>query len=232
MGLSIHYTLQSAAGTAEQARKLVEKLRKRALDLPFAEVGEVVELTGDACNFETYDGNHPLRWLAVQARQYRERHGTYYPVKPNHAVAFTTYPGEGCEIANLGLATYPDTIEVRDATGCSRRLSTGLTGWCWTSFCKTQYASRHGMEHFLRCHLCVIRMLDHAKELGVLANVKDEGGFWDGRDAKALVLKVGEWNEGMARLVGELEKTFGGTFIAPITEHPEFKARQRKPRSS
>ena len=88
------------------------------------------------------------------------------------------------------------------------------------------------MEHFLRCHLCVIRMLDHAKELGILASVKDEGDFWDGRDPKGLVRQVGEWNEGMAGLVGQLKDMFGGKFIAPITDHPEFKARQRKPPSS
>jgi hypothetical protein len=211
----------------------VEKLRKRALDLPFAQVDEVVELSGDAADFNRRDRDDPVRWLLVKAGQYAERDGTYYPVVPKQVIAFATFPGEDCEAAVFGLATYPGTIDVQDPrTGRSRRLRTGLSGWCWTSFCKTQYASRHGMGHFLRCHLCVIRMLDHAKASGILAGVKDEGGFWDERDPKALVRKVGEWNEGMAGLVGELKDMFGGTFIAPITEHPEFKSRQRKPPSS
>ena len=53
MGLTIHYQLKSDTRSPAQARQLVEKLRQRALDLPFAEVGEVVELKGDACDYTT-----------------------------------------------------------------------------------------------------------------------------------------------------------------------------------
>jgi hypothetical protein len=238
MGLTIHYTLQSAAGNAEQARQLVERLRKHALDLPFAQVDEVVEATGDACDFNGRDRDDPVRWLLVKAGQYVERDGTYYPVKPKHFIAFGTFPGEGCEAAVFGLAAYPATIEVQNPrTRRSRQLRTGLTGWCWSSFCKTEYASGHGIDHFLRCHLCVIRMLDHAKELGILGGVKDEGGFWEKRDVKALAQKVGEWNEGMAGLVGQLKDMFGGNLVAPIMKYPAFehleaKGRGKKPRSS
>ena len=35
---------------------------------------------------------------------------------------------------------------------------------------------------FLRCHLSVIAMLDHAQELGVLRLVDDECGYWERRD--------------------------------------------------
>ena len=40
---------------------------------------------------------------------------------------------------------------------------------------------------FLRCHLSVIRLLDHARDLNVLHEVDDEGGYWELRDVKALV---------------------------------------------
>ena len=39
-------------------------------------------------------------------------------------------------MANFGLVQYPDTIESEQGV-----LATGLTGWSWQSFCKSQYAS-------------------------------------------------------------------------------------------
>ena len=235
MGLTIHYQLKSDARTAKQARKLVEQLRQRALDLPFAEVGKVVELKGEACDFQTYDGNDPLRWLAIQAGQYVEHEGSHYRVKTKHVIAFSTYPGEGCEAANFGLAVYPAALCVQDtSTRRNRKLRTELAGWCWGSFCKTEYASRHGIDHFVRCHLSVVRMLDYAKELGILASVSDEGDYWDKRDVKALAQNVGEWNESMAGLVGQMKDLFGGEFDAPITQYPDFEhleAKRREKRS-
>ena len=227
MGLTCHYSLRSDASDATGARQLVEALRKRALDLPFAEVGEVVEITGSRCDCQKYDGNNPLRWLIVQAGQHIEREGTYYRVKPKHVVAFTTSPGNGCEDANFGLALYPSVILLPKQVGEHQRsLRTGLKGWCWSSFCKTQYASSPeagGVENFLRCHLSVIRMLDHAKELGILGTVNDEGDFWEKRDVAALAREVGDWNESMAALVGRLKDMFGGDFQAPITQFPDFE---------
>ena len=170
MGLTIHYRLQCDTRDDAKVRRLVEELRKRALDLPFAEVGEVAELDGDRCDLRTYEGNDPLRWLAVQAGQLVEHDGTYHRVQPTAIVAFTTWPGEGCEAANFGLAVYPKVLYLRDPIKRqTTKLETGLKGWCWGSFCKTEYASQHGIDHFLRCHLCVVRMLDHAKQLGILA---------------------------------------------------------------
>jgi len=49
MGLTIHYRLKHSTRTPAVARQLVERLRQRALDLPFQQVGPLVELTGDAC---------------------------------------------------------------------------------------------------------------------------------------------------------------------------------------
>jgi hypothetical protein len=227
MGLTIHYHLSCDTRSDKKVHRIVEELRKRALDLPFAEVGEVAELDGDRCDFQNYDGNDPLRWLAVQAGQHVERDGTYHRVQPNAVIAFTTWPGEGCEAANFGLGIYPKTLSLRDEVKRqTRKLETGLSGWCWSSFCKTEYASdpaAGGMENFLRCHLSVIRMLDHAKELGILASVNDEGDYWEKRDVAALAREVGEWNERMAGLVGKLKDMFGAGFDAPITQFPDFE---------
>jgi hypothetical protein len=59
-------------------------------------------------------------------------------------------------------------------------VKTGLPpGWSWGLFCKTQYASNPdlgGVESFVCCPLSVIRLLDYARELGILGEVSNEGG--------------------------------------------------------
>ena len=234
MGLTIHYRLHSGTCSPVEARQLVEDLRKRALDLPFQDVSEVVELKGEACEFDRYDRDHPHRWLLIQAGQFVEREGIHYTVAPKHAIAFSAWPGEGCEESNFGLCVYPGVLDIKDPrTGRARKLRTELKGWCWSSFCKTEYASSPsagGVEHFLRCHVSVIRMLDHAKQLGILASVSDEGDYWEKRDVKALAQEVGEWNAHIAGLVGQMKDLIGGDFDAPITKFPDFEHLEAKGR--
>lgn len=74
-------------------------------------------------------------------------------------------------------------------------------------------------------------MLDHAKALGILDEVSDEGDFWDNRNCIKLALEVGEWNEMLAGFVGQLKDQLGGGFDAAITSFPDFEileARDRK----
>jgi len=66
MGLTIHYSLK-ARGSDAQARKLIHALHQTAQDLPFKELGPVVELAGDQCDFNRRDKEDPLRWLLIQA---------------------------------------------------------------------------------------------------------------------------------------------------------------------
>ena len=220
MGLTIHYSLSSDATSPEQARELVEQLRQAALDLAMSEVGEIVEFAGTACNYQTAE-NGSLRWLLTQARRLTAIGEGYRLIEPRHVIAFSTWPGEGCEVANFGLAAYPDTVE-----GEVGMLSTGLSGWSWQSFCKTQYAGNPdlgGIANFVRCHITVVRLLDRAKALGILESVNDEGHFWENRDAKALVETVGQWNNQLAAIVGQFKDSTGGKIIAPITEYPNFE---------
>ncbi len=216
MGLTIHYSLKSDAGSPERARHTVERLRQAARDLPMAEVGEVVEFSGAECEFRTAsDDKH--QWILVQARRLIGDAEAYRFIVPNQVVAFSAWPGEECETANFGLCQYPSIVDGRP---------TGLSGWSWESWCKTQYASNQnagGTENFLRCHLAVIRMLDHAKAMGILESVKDESHFWENRDVKALVETVGQWNRHIAAIVGQFKDRFGGESIAPITEYPNFE---------
>src|SRR5207248_6808050 len=97
----------------------------------------------------------------------------------------------------------------------------------WRSFCKTQYASNPStgdVENFLRCHLSVIRLLDHAQHLGMLHEVCDEGGYWERRDVQALVKEVGEWNAAIASFVGGFKDLIGDRDVqAEITKFPNFE---------
>lgn len=232
MGLTIHYGLTSQARSPRQVREQLAALRSRALDLPLAEVGELIERSGPEANFDRCQRDDPNRWLLIQCGRYVEVpaiHGGSYSfhVAPTHIVAFNTWPGEGCEPANFGLCRYPGQIEVPlDDPRQRKVVRTGLAGWSWSSFCKTQYASNPehgGVEHFLRCHLVVIRLLDHARELGLVADVSDEGGFWEKRDVEALGREVGNWNTMIAGWAGRLKDALGEGFVSEITKFPNFE---------
>ena len=67
---------------------------------------------------------------------------------------FHAIPGDGCESVAMGLARYP-----------------GVAGWQLEGFCKTQYASRYGWDHFLRCHLAVVLLLSAAESAGLRVTV-------------------------------------------------------------
>ncbi len=221
MGLTIHYSFESDAPGADDARRLVDQLHQAACDLPFAEVRDVLEIAGEDADAENRDGDDPHRWLLIQSRHLllRGDHGVF--VTPRHVIVFGTSPGDGCEDANFGLCRYPATIECDGKT-----IPTGRNGWHWTSFCKTQYASNPeegGIENFLRCHLTIIRLLDRAKELHMVAEVKDEGEFWQHRDVAKLVETIGQWNRHLAGFVGQFKDAIGNDFVAPITDYPNFE---------
>ena len=141
MGLTIHYRLHADTTSADEARRLVEQLRAKALALPFQEVGELTDLGGDQADPDKLDRDDPNRWLLIQAGEYVERGGRQYPVTPDRLIAFSAWPGEGCEEANFGLALYPKTIEVG-----GRRVRTGLSGWSWSSFCKNAVRLEPGLR--------------------------------------------------------------------------------------
>ncbi len=241
MGLTIHYSLKYG-GNLRDARDVVRRMQSRARDLPFAKVGPVVEISGDECDYERRPQKDPRRWLLVQAGHYLDlpvKKGIHYRVhvSPTHLIAFDTLPGEGSEQANFGLCKYPATIEASDSRrpGQTTKLRTGLSGWRWGSFCKTQYASAPqygGVKNFLRCHLSVVRLLDFAKELGILEDVNDEGDYWETRDMEALGRTVGEWNHLIAAFAGRLKDALGDNVVAPITKFTDFEHLEAKGRDS
>jgi hypothetical protein len=235
MGLTIHYSFKTEGDEGhERARELVQALHQTAQDLPFKELGEVVELEGKQCDPGRRTKEDPLRWLLIQAtesvevkpkgKMQNQDYTTYYDVMPSRLIAFTAWPGEGCEESNFGLCQYPNIINTDRGP-----LKTGLSGWHWSSFVKDQYASNPqcgGVPNFLRCHLTVIAMLDRAKQLGCLEEVSDEGGFWQKRDLPALVKEIGSWNEMIAALGGKLKDFTGNGPVAleaAIAQFPNFE---------
>jgi hypothetical protein len=226
MGLTIHYSLKCSSDDTA-VRNCVETLHQLARDLPFKEVGHLVDLRGEECDFGQRDPKDPLRWLLIQAResvQYNPRRPQLgsYSVTPRRVIAFTAWPGDGCEQSNIGLCEYPDWI----IDGRHGKQITNLTSWSWSSFCKTQYASNPrygGVKNFLSCHLAVIALLDRAKKLGCLDKVNDEGGFWEQRDVEKLVREVGDWNEMIAAFCGRLKDALGDGVKMPVADFANFE---------
>jgi len=234
MGLTISYSLK-ARGSDAHARKIIGALHQTAQDLPFKELGQIVNLSGDECKADRRDKDDPLGWLLVQAGEdielvagRRVINGqtcrTWKRVQPNRIIVFTALPGEGCEQSNFGFCKFPAAVETQDGA-----MKTKLSGWRWSSFCKTQYASDPscgGVPNFLQCHLCVIAMLDKAKELHCLEHVTDEGGFWAKRDLQALVQHVGSDNERIAAFGGWLKDLLGNGPLgveSAISHYPNFE---------
>ena len=219
MGLTIHYNLHAKVKTKKEAGELVRRLHSRAKDLPFESVGEIVELSGDEADYEKRGKDDPLRWLLIQAGPYTSS----IKVKPDWLIAFDTQPGPGSEPANFGLISCPRTI-TNPRTG--KKIRTNIKPFTWGSFCKTQYASSPscgGVANFLKCHLSIVGLLDFAKQLDILEEVSDEGGFWLDRDVKALAREVGEWNELIAATFGKLKDVFGPEVSGAIASYPNFE---------
>ncbi|MBC7851900.1 MAG: hypothetical protein IAF94_00545 [Pirellulaceae bacterium] len=219
MGLTVHYTLTSDCQTADQARRLLGKLRQKALDLPVESVSEIRRLRGVVPEWGDGIKHDPL-WLDCVGMV--QRGPWAYNVLPKHALAFTVWLGDGCESASFGLCQFPKTITGNKG----KRIRTGFQGWTWHSFCKTQYASNPacgGMENFLRCHLSLTLLLAEAVKLGMQADVHDEGRFWKNRDVKSLAQEVGEWNEMLAGLAGEVKDLLGDNVESAIAKFPNFE---------
>ena len=103
-------------------------------------------------------------------------------VKPVAGFLFEVHAGENCEPLTLGLCRFPETVLHQDAS-----VPTKLGGgWRFAGFSKTQYASLHGWEHFLRCHRAVVEALAEWRAPGVRVKITDEGESWPRRSVANL----------------------------------------------
>lgn len=100
--------------------------------------------------------------------------------------------GEGCEVAVFGLCRYHS-----------------INHWKLTSWCKTQYAGQHGIEHFLACHRRIISLLDLWRDFGVDVKVTDEGEFWETRSVDRLRQRLATYDRLVAAVAGTLMDDLG-----------------------
>ena len=166
--------------------------------MPFERVGRILHLVGDECL--SRDDR-----LACFSRLGTDS-GEHSLVIPKDVIAFSTVPGYGCESAEFGLRKY------------------GVYGYSWEASCKTAYTAGDGLN-FLRCHLSVIAMLDHAQELGLLRWIDDESGYWERRDWVDLLLQYrgGEiTRENLLTVSDQLYEWFG-----PLREKSGVRGERR-----
>ena len=136
------------------------------------------------------------------------------------AAAFVVVPGEECEPAVFGFFA-PGARS--DIGGSHDDLHPGE--WFWSGACKTQYASMISDAHLLKCHLGLVRVLEHAARLGIHVSVEDETGFWEHRSPEKLFEAVRNMNRLIARFAGAVHDRLGAEhkIDAPIFGHPEFE---------
>jgi hypothetical protein len=161
MSLTVHYSFEIGDSDYDLARERIEALRQRALELLCERVGDIQHFVGDECA-KTSDR---LRWFG----QLNTDGGEFPLTTPDEIIGFSVNPGEGCESAEFGL----------------RRVG---SSYGWQSFCKTAHSKGTHLD-FLRCHLSVIAMLDHAQDLGLLHWVDDESNYWVRRDWADVLLE-------------------------------------------
>lgn len=244
MGLTIHWTLKAPVKTPYSlVEEKIKKIRERCLDLPFEEVGEIIHLQGEECDYQK-NTDRKLLWFLIHCsentQEYVGEKNIIVSVSPKEIIGFSAWPGPGCESMDIFLCKYPRFVKY-ECTDKSKsiKIPTRKFGWQGQSFCKTQYANdpeRGGIYNFLRCHLSVIRILDQANELEILQEVTDESGYWKHRNVEKLIEEIGEWDSMIAAFAGVFKDATDGslsTIFAPILnrkdfEHLEAKGRNRQ----
>jgi hypothetical protein len=209
VGLSIHYELSLPGSTPREAvERIVEQLRRFAATLPIERVtDEIISCDGDC------------PWGAIFLPSKGGRRGKtrrLEALEPECAVFFSVFPGAGSESAYVGFARHRPNPVTRGR-------------WFGQWACKTQYASspaHGGVDHFVRCHLALVAILDEAKRLKLGVKVNDEGGYWRGRRLPRLLAMLEKYDQIIARVAGRLKDALakeGVSMAAPITERPDFE---------
>lgn len=214
MGLTVHYKLHlSAAVTAPATERLVRAVHRRAAAL--VRRRKLAKITP----VRVADPDHPFSCQFVLEKRGEDTCG--HDVKPDCGWMFSVLPGPGCESAEFGLCRYPATIKVG-----RRTLRTGCAGWGYAGFCKTQYASLHGGENFLKCHRAVIDLALLWEKAGATVKITDEGEYWPGRNEAALRQNLDQMNRLVAAFAGALKDAAdeGGPSVeSPIFQHGQFE---------
>jgi hypothetical protein len=220
MGLTLHYRLTAPADcSARRAAAMVWSFHDIARRWAAAgRLAAVHDISTDHTDLDRF-GNE---WLSRPAPD-QPNTVTGLHVSPVSGWIFPVDLGEGCEWLWLGLCRYPATIvEAR------RRRRTRLGAhWQFGRSCKTQYASLHGWENFVRCHVGAVDLLDEWRKLGGGVTISDEGHYWPNRDLTALRRNVGRMNRLVAAFAGAMKDAGDGNspnpVQSPIFGHPQFE---------
>ena len=217
MGLTVHYQLSALQLDRAAARRAVgqgfalARHRERA-----GEFRRVNILREDVAKHR-----HARQWVTY-AVPGQENTFSGIEVKPLEGFLFTVDVGADCEPLTLGLCRYPETVTHQGA-----RVPTKMGGgWRFAGFSKTQYASLHGWEHFLRCHRAVVESLAEWRTLGVQVKITDEGEYWPHRSVSALRRNLDNMNGLVAAMAGTLKDADGGGgagIQSPIFAHKDFE---------
>jgi hypothetical protein len=216
MGLVISYQLSLPAASVQQVREIMIALRTLSLQLPFAQVDDLIELQGEACSFDIEDLNDPHVFLKLRGvKPIEVAMNGFSWADSTYLIGFDTLPGQGSESAAFGLATHGPILAVND--------------WSWTGFCKTQYASNPeygGIDNFVRCHLAIVHLLDEAVKLGIQCSVTDQGNYWETRIIAELIGALRSHNIFLAATTGMIKtaiEPLATTVQAPIIDYPDFE---------
>jgi hypothetical protein len=209
MGLTFHYEFRLPASVqAVEVDDLLQRLKLRAKQLGFVAFSEDFEGVVDIPN----DGwRHFFNVCADVNASTTDDDERQYSGNLSTARGFLAYPGQGTEVT-------PFAFMLREFD------DDGSREWHWMGHCKTQYASVHGEQHFLDCHLRLVDMMEHAIQLGIDVTVYDEGQYWETRDRALLLRELDTMNRLCARVAGSFHDALGPEKIeASIFEHPEFE---------
>ena len=215
MGLTINYSLRwTGTHSLTEVKALVARARGFALEHQVRSVTPLIRVEPDFIM--------GIHWLPLHP--VRDDEPTHAEVPPLDGWVFSVELGTGSERLLLGLCRYPATIQ----HGGRALLTHVGRGWRLQFFCKTQYASEQGWEHFLRCHRTAIELLNFWRTLGVQVRIVDEGGYWPHRSEKLLRAKLDEMNGLCAAFAGALKDTTDADrksilTEAPILKHPRFE---------
>lgn len=220
MGLTLNYKiLAPVTTTADRNRDLVAAMHAVACALQRAGRVKAVGRIGSSPKH--------LAWLSewqsvpVPGEPHTSR-GIEVPAVAGYVFCVTL--GEDSEPLRLGLCRYPTQV-TDPQTG--RKRAVRRRGWRLAGFCKTQYASLHGWEHFRRCHTAAVDLLASLPKLGVKVEINDEGGYWPGRDEAGLRRMLDRMNGIVAAFAGAMkdaaDESGGAPVQSPILAHPQFE---------
>ena len=218
MGLTINFQLTAAAGvTAARAEEMVASLHSLALG--FECEGFVDKVLPIASDLETLH-QFACDCLIVPVPG-EENTSTGVEILPTAGWIFLISVGAGCEPLRLGLCRYPETVRYE-----GKELPTGKPArWQISGFCKTQFASVHGWEHFKRCHCAVVHLLAACQVPELDVEISDEGDYWPPRSVSKLRENLDRLNGLVAATAGALKDLLDkpGAIKSPIFEHKNFE---------